>query len=148
MSITEIGRSGEIMARDILKNKFCVDGIFQPDWMILKNGKYYVIEVKHKEIFKPPPFYGHGLDIRQVKARMEFYEKTGIETLFLVIDFNGVIYWQWLKYLEASGDYFNTRNGVRIYNIQKFERAGRYEMKLMETPSGVFFDGRKGIKNV
>lgn len=60
MSITEIGREGEVLARKILKS-WNVDDIFQADWMIRKNGKWFVVEVKHKEMFKPPPFYGQGL---------------------------------------------------------------------------------------
>ena len=41
MSITEIGREGEILARKILK-AWNVDNIFQADWMIRKNGKWFV----------------------------------------------------------------------------------------------------------
>ena len=122
MSITDVGRKGEVIARDILKNKFNVDGIFQADWMVMKDGKYYVVEVKHKEMFKAPPFDGHGLDIRQVKAREEFYKSTGIRCLFLVIDMSGNVDWQWLDVLEGKRK-CTTRNGIRVYALEGFKKA-------------------------
>ena len=121
MSINDIGKVGEKLARDVLKEWFCVDRIFQADWMVKKDGKWYVVEVKHKEMFQPPPFYGHGLDIRQVKARTEFMNDTGIRCLFLVIDMDGTVYWQWLDELEKT-PYFDTRNKVRVYNIDYFKK--------------------------
>lgn len=121
MSINDIGKVGEKLARDVLKEWFRVDRIFQADWMIKKDGKWYVVEVKHKEMFKPPPFYGHGLDIRQVKARMEFWHDTDIRCLFLVIDLDGTVYWQWLDVLEDT-PHIDTRNKVRVYNIDYFKK--------------------------
>lgn len=121
MSINDIGKIGEKLARDVLKNWFHVDRIFQADWMIKKDGKWYVVEVKHKEMFKPPPFYGHGLDIRQVKTRMEFLQDTGIRCLFLVIDLDGTVYWQWLDVLENT-PHFDTKNNVRVYDIRYFTK--------------------------
>lgn len=121
MSINDIGKVGEKLARDVLKDWFRVDRIFQADWMVKKDGNWYVVEVKHKEMFQPPPFYGHGLDIRQVKARMGFLEDTGIRCLFLVIDLDGTVYWQWLDVLETT-PYFDTRNGVRVYDIKYFTK--------------------------
>lgn len=120
MSINDIGKEGEKLAREILKDKFKVDGIFQADWIVQKGGKDYVVEVKHKEAFSPPPFKGHGLDIRQVKARMQFYKKYGIRCLFLVIDMDGTIYWQWLDVLEET-PYHTTTNQIRVYNIACFK---------------------------
>jgi len=124
VSITAIGREGELLARDVLINRFKVDGIFQADWLVEKNGKYYVVEVKHKEMFKAPPFDGHGLDVRQVKSRMRFFRSVGVRCLFLVIDMTGLIFWQWLDVLE-NGPKFDTKNGVRIYALDSFVRAGR-----------------------
>lgn len=128
MSINDIGKDGERIAREILKKGLRVDGIFQADWIVRKNGVYYVVEVKHKEIYKPPPFYGHGLDIRQVRARMQFMQDTGIRCLFLVIDMNGTVYWQWLDVLE-NGWHFDTKNNVRVYEIGAFKKLGRWNDK-------------------
>ena len=123
MSINDCGKEGERLARSVLIDRFKVDGIFQADWIIEKNGKYYVVEVKHKEMFKAPPFNGHGLDVRQVKSRMRFYNAHGIRCMLLVIDMSGRIFWQWLDVLE-QGQKFDTKTGVRIYNIDGFVRAG------------------------
>lgn len=124
MSINDIGKEGERLARTVLIDKFKVDGIFQADWIVEKNDNYYVVEVKHKEMFKAPPFDGHGLDIRQVKSRMKFFRKFNIRCLFLVIDMTGKVFWQWLDVLE-QGRKFDTRKGVRIYAIEGFNKAGR-----------------------
>ena len=124
MSITAIGRQGESMARRVLKEIFKVKDIFQADWLVKANGKWYVVEVKHKELFRPPPFYGQGLDIRQVIQRMKFYKDTDVRCLFLVIERpSGDIYWQWLDMLEET-DYFDTRNRIRVYNIEYFKKVG------------------------
>ena len=124
MSINDIGKEGERLARTVLIDKFKVDGIFQADWIVEKNDTYYVVEVKHKEMFKAPPFDGHGLDVRQVKSRMKFFRKFNIRCLFLVIDMTGKVFWQWLDVLE-QGRKFDTRKGVRIYAIEGFNKAGR-----------------------
>lgn len=124
MSINDIGKEGERLARKVLIDRFKVDGIFQADWIVEKNDSYYVVEVKHKEMFKAPPFDGHGLDVRQVRARMKFFRRFGIRCLFLVIDMTGKVFWQWLDVLE-QGRKFDTRKGVRIYAIEGFNKAGR-----------------------
>lgn len=125
MSITAIGRQGESMARRVLKEIFKAKDIFQADWLVKANGKWYVVEVKHKELFRPPPFYGQGLDIRQAIQRMKFYKDTGVRCLFLVIERpSGDIYWQWLDILEET-DYFDTRNRIRVYNIECFKKVDR-----------------------
>jgi hypothetical protein len=121
MSITEIGRQGEQLARTVLKETFKVDDIFQADWLVKAKDNWHVIEVKHKELFKPPPFYGQGLDIRQVKARLKFQKDTGIRCLFLVIESpSNKVYWQWLDVLEQT-KYIDTKNAVRIYDIKNFK---------------------------
>jgi len=122
VSLNAQGIEGEMLARLILKDKFKVDNLFQIDWMVIKNGIYYVIEVKHKELFKPQPFYGQGLDIRQVNARMKFFKDTGIRCLFLVISKpENIVYHQFLDVLETT-EYFDTKNKIRIYNIKDFTR--------------------------
>ena len=123
MSITEQGIAGERLARKILKG-LQVDDIFQADWIVKKGGSYYVVEVKHKEIYRPPPFYGHGLDIRQVKARQKFYKETGIRCLFLVLDKSGKRYWGWLDELE-EGKHIDTEHGIRVYDIKGFHELGQ-----------------------
>lgn len=124
MSINDIGKEGERMARLILKNTFKVDSLMQADWMCEKDGTWYCVEVKHKEPFEPPPFKGHGLQAYQADMRMRFYKEMKIRCLFLVVDMDGTIYWQWLDELEKT-EYFTTRNGIRIYDIKHFVIAGK-----------------------
>ena len=121
MSITEIGREGEKLARLILKSLGCED-IFQADWIVKKQGKWYVVEVKRKERFMPPPFEGHGLDIRQVNARLRFYQDTNVRCLFIVFDLtDGNTYWQWLDVLD-KGEHYDTKRKVRIYPLTRLIR--------------------------
>jgi hypothetical protein len=124
MSINDVGKEGERLARLVLKEKFKVDGIFQADWIVEKDGRYYVVEVKHKEKFKAPPFDGHGLDIQQVDARMKFFRRLGVRCLFLVIDMDNTIYWQWLDVLEQRRK-FDTKNGIRVYDLKAFRCPGK-----------------------
>jgi hypothetical protein len=122
MSITQIGIEGEQLARKIIQQYFGAKDIQQIDWLVHKNRIWYAVEVKHKEMFMPPPFEGQGLNISQIKRRTELYKETGIRCLLLVINKNtGKVYWQWLDILEST-EYFDTRNGVRIYNIQNFKK--------------------------
>lgn len=120
MSINELGRKGEELARLFLKDKGFA--LFQADWIGKKDGNYTVFEVKHKERFLSPPFDGHGLDVRQVTARLQFYKETGIRCCFVVFepDSNEVLT-QWLDVLEA-GEKFTTKNNVRIYPIENFHK--------------------------
>jgi hypothetical protein len=124
VSITEQGREGEILAMKYLKSK-CKCEIFQADWLAYKNGKYYVIEVKYKELYKSPPFDGQGLNVRQVVSRMKFFQDTSIRCYFLCITKpDNQVIGQWLDILE-SGRKFDTRNNIRIYDIAGFQRLGK-----------------------
>lgn len=121
MSINDIGKEGERLARLILKDHFRVEKIFQADWLVKANGKWYVVEVKHKEMFSPPPFKGQGLNAYQSDMRLKFQADTGIRCLFLVIDIDGTVYWQWMDEL-CKTEYFTTKNGIRVFDIRHFKR--------------------------
>lgn len=120
MSINDIGKEGERIARHILKDVMRVDEIFQADWMVKARGEWYVVEVKHTEAFEPPPYRGYGLKAYQADMRLLFYKDMGIRCLFMVIDGESV-YWQWLDVLENT-EYFTTKNAIRIYDIRHFTR--------------------------
>lgn len=112
------GEYGEEQARLYLKNKGF--NLIQLDWCGFKDGKLTVFEIKYKKRFTPPPFYGHGLDLRQVRSRKRLLEETGLRTFFMVLDKeDGHWYVQWLDVLEKK-EYFDTRNGVRIYRLDNF----------------------------
>lgn len=133
MSITEIGRDGETWAREwILSNReiggaWRGDSLFQADWIVqARDGSYFLVEVKHQEVFVPPPFFGHGLPPYQVEARLRFYRATGIPTLLLVRDAeSGSAFWQWLDVLDSLPDdekfYTNGAKPRVVYPLSAFE---------------------------
>lgn len=119
MDIIKQGIDGEQKARRFLRTQG-ITNIQQLDLMIEVERKYYVIEVKVRDLFNPPPFYGTGLDIKQIKLRLQLYKDTGFETILLVLEKNtDNIYMQKLLKLE-EGKYYDTRNGIRIYPIENF----------------------------
>lgn len=94
----------------------------QIDWLFKssKNGKYYCVECKSRELYKPPPFFGTGLDIIQLRLRQQLLNDLGIDTILLVFEKKtSNIFWQFLSKLEA-GKYIDTKNKIRIYNIKSF----------------------------
>ena len=113
----EQGIKGEQKARKLLKAYGYK--IFEIDWMAEKNDKCLQVEVKHKDAFQPPPFRGHGMEIWKVKKRLEFEKEHKIYAYFLIFDTDGTTYGQFLSLLER-GEFFDTKKGIRIYNIKNF----------------------------
>lgn len=120
MGMTQQGIEGEQLLFKYLHNKGII--FFQPDGIGLDKDNYVLYEVKNKaEPFYPPPFLGHGLEIRQVNARLNFQKKTGIRCKFIVFETkSNVICQQWLDELE-KGEHFDTAKGIRIYPIDNFD---------------------------
>jgi len=120
MVALEEGVVGEQKLFTYLRNK----GIefFQADAIGKENGRLVVYETKNKaEPFQPPPFLGHGLELRQVVARLKFQQETGIRCKFVVFhQKNNTVCSAWLDELEM-GEHFDTKNGIRIYPIDNFE---------------------------
>jgi len=120
MSITEQGIDAEKKARLFLKKKG-MHNIQQIDWLLKYKKKYFIIEVKNRELYEPPPFLGTGLDIRQLNLRREIFLNLKIDTILLV--FSGdFIYWQSLFTVLEKTKYFDTKNKIRIYDILKFKK--------------------------
>lgn len=119
MRLTEQGIIGEQKAREYLKSKGY--SLFEIDWIAEKDGECIQVEVKHKEAFEPPPFKGHGMEVWKVNRRLEFENKYGIKAYFLIFDIDGTTYGQYLSELE-KGKHFDTRNGIRIYDIEGFNK--------------------------
>jgi hypothetical protein len=115
----EHGLVGEQMARDYLQASGYK--VFEIDWIAEKDGVMYQIETKRKEPFKPPPYFGHGLEVWKARQRLDFERKTGIIAYLLVFEMDGSIYGQKFSVLEA-GRHFDTKNGIRIYDIGSFDR--------------------------
>ena len=117
----EEGLEGEKVIRDFLIKK----GIqfFQADLIFKRNKKWYLGEVKHQEIFEPPPFYGHGLPLWQVETRLNFQEEKGIRVILFIVDKKtNIIYWQFMDIL-IKRKYFQTngKSPRMIFPLESFK---------------------------
>ena len=136
--MTDDGKYGEKMARLLLKKKGYWLG--QIDWCGIKDNKLIMFEIKYKKKFTPPPFIGHGLDIRQINNRMKIYEITKLPTFFMVLDKeDNNWYVQWLHKLESADpkDKFDTKFGIRIYKLELFTALPNFENPLQRQSGGV-----------
>ena len=121
VGINEQGIIAEKKARDWLRRKSYYN-LQQIDWFVKKDtGEYFIVEAKHRELFKPPPFLGTGLDIKQLKLRIQIYKDLKIDTLLLVF-VEDKYYYQFLSILEQT-EYFDTKNNIRIYDIVHFNKS-------------------------
>ena len=122
MGITKDGIKGEQMLFKLLREKGY--RFFQPDAIGLKNDQFFVFEAKNQERFEAPPFDGHGLPLWQVKARINFENKTNIVSVLVIFDkATNEIFYQSLRRLE-NGDHFDTRGAKprRVYPIESFNK--------------------------
>lgn len=121
VGINEDGIEAEKKGRDFLK-RHGINNLQQLDWIYKHNNKYGILEVKARELFKPPPFWGTGLDINQIKLRQQLYNDLGIDTILIVFE-KGTnnIYYQSLQKL-LKGKYFDTRNHIRIFPIDNYKK--------------------------
>ncbi|MDP3980468.1 MAG: hypothetical protein Q8Q33_03525 [Chlamydiota bacterium] len=120
MSITEDGISAEKRGRVLLKVRGW--NIQQIDWIGEKNGKWVVFEIKHRELFNPPPFLGTGLDKSQIFLRGQLLSAFNLHTMLIVFRKNtDEVYCQYLDVLE-KGTHFDTKNKIRIYPIENFTK--------------------------
>ena len=92
------------------------------DWIGKKNNEYTIFEIKERELFRPPPFLGTGLDQRQVYLRTQILNDLGMRTRIVVYE-KGTnnIYHQYLDVLEA-GKHYDTKNKIRIYPIENYKK--------------------------
>lgn len=130
MGIQAVGIEAEQWALEMFRKKGIK--VFQPDGISLENGAYVLNEVKHQEQYNAPPFDGHGLPLWQVKARMDFYNQTGIRCRLIVKEKDkDIVYWQWLDDLEAI-EYFDTKGMKprRVYNLEFFNNFTTSNIEL------------------
>jgi hypothetical protein len=111
------------MGREFLvrHGKYCHQQI---DWIVKHDGEYFCVEVKNRELFNPPPYYGTGLDIRQIELRRIIFNDLKIDTMLLVFT-DTDIYYQWIFKTLENGVYFNTKNNIRIYELSQFNKEAR-----------------------
>ena len=120
MSITEDGIKAEKQARQWLRSKKIYD-LQQIDWIVKRNNKWFIVEVKNRELFKPPPFEGTGLDISQLERRRAIFNDLKMDTL-LVVFVADTVYYNWVFTVLEKTEYFDTKNKIRIYNITNFKK--------------------------
>lgn len=115
------GFEGEKLVRDFLiRQRDCK--FAQLDMISKIKNQWYSIEVKHQEMFKAPPFDGHGLPVWQVKTRIELYEDLGIIPLFFVLDKDtGVLIYNSLINLEAGPKFTTGKKSRVIYPFDNFK---------------------------
>jgi Holliday junction resolvase len=134
MGITEDGILGEQLLFEFLRQRGFK--YFQPDAIGQKDDVYYLFEVKHQKHYKSPPFNGHGLEQRQVRARLEFQEKTGIRVVLVVFEKpfeeTGIVYYQFIDELE-KGQYYDTQGFKRrrIYSLDNFHEVFLADHRLI-----------------
>lgn len=107
------GREGERIVRKYLKRL----GVhyFQADLMAKIGDQWYIIEIKRQEMFKSPPFDGHGLPRWQIEARLKFQDETGIRAMLFIVDkISGLIYWQYMDALMDGGKYQTQGTNPRL----------------------------------
>jgi len=122
MGIQHDGILAERLGRNFLKNKK-FNCIQQIDWLVYDEEKdiWFAVEVKARELFQPPPFFGTGLDKKQLYLRTKLLNSLDIHTLLVVFEKNhNNIYYQWLNVLEKKNNFIDTKNDIRIYNIIDF----------------------------
>ena len=95
-----------------------------PDWLAYNpEGRIEAIEVKYKELYEPPPFWGAGLDVKQVGRRMRLLNDKSVRTYLIVFGKGvneGETYMAYLDELERKGGSIDTPGGQRIYPISSF----------------------------
>jgi len=104
------GLEGEKIIRDYFINKKL--HFFQVDLIVKIKNKWHLVEIKHQEVYEPPPFRGHGLPKWQIDARLEFQKEMNIRAILFIIDkMTKIIYWQYMDVLMV-GNKFQT-NGLK-----------------------------------
>jgi hypothetical protein len=114
------GFTGEAIVREYLKKqKDCI--FMQLDIMAKIRGKWYSIEIKHQEMFKSPPFDGHGLPKYQVEMRLMLHKELEIIPLLFVLDkVTKKMYYNSLINLEAGNKFITKNKGRVVYPLENF----------------------------
>lgn len=129
MNCMEEGRIGEKIIREYFASKNIKH--FQIDWMTDEEDEFRLNEIKYQEVFKPPPFYGHGLPKYQVEARMNFYHRTRIPPYFYVVEKSEYekkeghhLIWMQSFIILEIGKYIDTKgmDRRRVYEIDSFKK--------------------------
>lgn len=98
-----------------------------PDWIITKNNKSDIVEVKEKDtqfkranIFNGRP--AHGLDLKQIKLRDLLRQQYGLRTILVIVDnVDKKVYAQYIDVLEQGEHHDTGQQAIRVYPIDNFK---------------------------
>lgn len=134
MSINKDGRIGEQLVLLLFREHRDPNGqrdflAIQPDALVRNviTNSWHLIESKHQEHYKSPPFDGHGLPRYQIEGRLKFKDDTDVTPWLFVfekpIDKTLLCYAQRLDTL-MSGKYIETQGLKRriIFPLESFEK--------------------------
>lgn len=126
MGIQEDGIKAEQWLLNALRNNSSTIVCMQPDALAKdKETGWELYEIKNQDIYVPPPFYGHGLPLWQIKTRLQFQNDTGVRAILIVREKtdDNTVYMQYFDVLE-KGEYFDTKGDKprRVYNINSFNK--------------------------
>ena len=118
--MTQQGIDGEQKGYKLIRELLPSMELQQLDLLGKMDDKYIAFEIKQRELYSPPPFAGTGLDIAQLKRRLQLQEDLDIRT-YMIVFVTGTddVYGQYLDKLE-EGLHFDTKNGIRIFDIANF----------------------------
>ncbi len=116
---SSLNHKAESKARDLIKQA----GYSYPqelDWLALSpSNDWLCVEVKFKSrLYHPPPFWGIGLDFKQLFLRRKILELLSIRC-FLMVYVKDLIYGQYLDVLE-KGTQYKTEKDIVIFPLDSF----------------------------
>jgi hypothetical protein len=124
--IRKQGENGEIFAKKFFKDKLYGKN-WCPDFITTVKGVTFIVEVKNKPFYTSPPFDGHGLEIKEIEDRMNFFNITKIRTILFIIEYRegypteqSKIWYQYLDVLEKTKYYDTKISPIRVYNLKYF----------------------------
>ena len=99
----------------------------QLDWVGKTDDRWLAFEIKEKELYKPGPNFpqwGTGLNGNQLYLRTNLLKELGLRTYLLTFaKGTNEVYGAYLDELEEKGDFFDTKNNIRIYPIQNYNKG-------------------------
>lgn len=125
ISNKEIGDKAEKHFLTSLHNKGHT--VLRPDWIGIDGTDVVIYEVKAKHRpWHPPPFFGHGLDMKQRDKYLLLEELCGIRVYLVIYALDsGDILGQWLDLLTA-GKHKETKYGIDVYPITSYTVLGNF----------------------
>jgi len=117
--------SAETKALILLRN-MGFEFVQQLDWIGKKDGEWVVFEIKEKELYTPGkdfPYYGAGLNKAQLYLRTRLLQDLRLRTYLLMFaKGTNKVYAGYLDELERKGDFYDTKNRIRIYPLSSFTK--------------------------